>query len=340
MDTDADIEEREPVRLEIARYYDKECLRRQNLTLDEALSLCDGVPGGGITWFNVEGVHDAAVVEAVGQRFNMHPLVIEDVMHTTQRPKVEDYGDHIFVVARTLSYDEIGNEVGVEQVSFVLGANWLVLFQERPGDAFASVRQRMDTAGTRIRQRGADYLLYAFLDAIVDSYFGVLENIGERIEEAEDQLVEQPENEQLKDIHALRKQLLALRRSIWPMRDAVSILQHSVSKLIAKGTDLYLRDVYDHITRLIDTVETHRETVTSLYDMYMSTVTNRLNAIMKVLTIISTIFIPITFVSGVFGMNFEFMPELHHPWGYPAALGLMLAIVAAMLYFFRRQRWI
>lgn len=335
-----EILDREPVRIEIARYYDKECLRRQNLTLDEALTLCDGVPGGGVTWFNVDGVHDAAVVEAVGERFNMHPLVIEDVIHTTQRPKVETYGDQIYVVVRVLSFNEAAGEVDVEQVSFVLGPSWLVLFQERAGDVFASVRQRIDTAGTRVRQRGADYLLYTFLDAIVDSYFGLLEQLGDRIDDIEDALVEFSERDYLSKVHELRKQLLVARRSIWPLRDVFGILQHTESKLIVKDTRLYLRDVYDHTVRLIDTVETYRETLSSIYDLSMSTVSNRMNAVMKVLTIISTIFIPLTFISGVYGMNFRHMPELAQPWGYPATLLLMLLVAVGMLIFFKRRNWL
>lgn len=328
------------MRIEVARYYDKECLRRQNLTLDEALALCDGVPGGGVTWFNVDGVHDGEVVQAVGERFNMHPLVIEDVMHTTQRPKVETYGNQIYVVVRVLTFNEAAGEVDIEQASFVLGPDWLVLFQERPGDVFAAVRQRIDTAGTRLRQRGADYLLYTFLDAIVDSYFVLLEQLGDRIEDAEDALVDFTDRDSLSIMHELRKQMLVARRSIWPLRDAFGILQHTESKLIAKDTRLYLRDVYDHTVRLIDTVETYRETLASIYDLSMSTVSNRLNAVMKVLTIISTIFIPLTFISGVYGMNFQHMPELEYPWAYPAVLLLMLLVAIGMLIFFKRRNWL
>ena len=327
------------VRCEVARYSEGACLHHTDLTHEEALALCDLKAAGDVLWLNVEGVADERVVKAVAQHFGMHPLLVEDVMHTHERPKLETYDGQLFLVARMLGTNDEQNEITIEQVSFVLGPNWLVLFQETPGDVFASVRQRLTAAGTRLRSKGPDRLLYALLDAMVDGYFGVLERVGDRIELIEDRLLEDADQTLLATIHESRKQLLTLRRCIWPLRDAVSALQHDTSSLIAAETTIYLRDVYDHTIQLIDALESHRETLGSVYDLFMSSVNNRLNSIMKVLTVISTIFIPLSFVTGVFGMNFRRMPELQQPWGYPAALVLMLAIAGSMLLFFRRKGW-
>jgi magnesium transporter len=324
---------------EVARYSESACLQRTRLTHEEALALCGLKSSDGVLWLNVEGVSDGQVVKAVAQHFGMHPLLAEDVMHTHQRPKLETYDGQLFLVARMLGYDDERDAITVEQVSFVLGAGWLVLFQENPGDVFDSVRQRLATAGTRLRGKGPDRLLHALLDALVDGYFVVLERVGDRIETVEENLVGQADQTMLATIHDVRKQLLTLRRSIWPLRDAISALQHDASALIAAETTVYLRDVYDHTVRLIDALETQRETLASVYDLYMSSVSNRMNGVMKVLTIISTIFIPLSFVAGVFGMNFRRMPELEQPWGYPAALALMVAIAGVMILFFRRKGW-
>jgi magnesium transporter len=328
------------VNCEVARYSEAACLHRGHLTPDEALALCDLKSGAGVLWLNVEGVANSNIVKSVGQHFGMHPLMVEDVLHTRQRPKLESYDGQLYLVARMLEYDDEQHEIMVEQISFVLGRKWIVLFQEKPGDVFDAVRHRIDASGTRLRTQDADMLLYALLDALVDSYFAVLERVGERIEAVEEDLMEHSNQEMLATIHAIRKQLLTLRRTIWPLRDAVSALQHDESSLIAAETTVYLRDIYDHTFRLIDALETHRETIASVYDLYMMSVSNRMNSVMKVLTIISTIFIPLSFVTGIFGMNFRHMPELQKVWGYPAALALMLVIAGVMILFFKRKAWI
>jgi magnesium transporter len=327
------------VNCEVARYCEASCLHDEHLTVEAALALCDLKSGAGVLWLNVEGVADDGLVKAVAQHFGMHPLMVEDVLHTRQRPKLESYDGQLYLVARMLGYDDELHEITVEQISFVLGKNWLVLFQENPGDVFDSVRHRLDASGTQLRAQGADQLLHALLDALVDSYFVVLERVGERIEAVEEDLIEHSNQEMLATIHDIRKQLLILRRSIWPLRDAVSALQHDTSSLIAPETTVYMRDVYDHTIRLIDALETYRDTVASVYDLYMMSVSNRMNSVMKVLTVISTIFMPLSFVTGIFGMNFRHMPELEQVWGYPAALALMLVIAVLMYFFFKRKAW-
>ncbi len=325
------------VRIEGLRYDEQNHRHERNLDPAAALELCRGE---GVKWLNVFGVHEVGLIDQIGQGLDIHPLVLEDVAHTTQRPKFEDYDGQIYVVAKMIGYDEGAGGILGEQVSFILGDGWLVTFQEREGDVFEPVRQRLRAGSTRLRRRGPDYLLYALLDAIVDGYFGVLEKLGDRIEQLEDEVMDNPKPESLHTVHALRKQMIYLRKSIWPLREAISALEHSDSGLVADGTKLFLRDVYDHTVQLIDTVETFRDMVGGLYEMYMSSVGNRMNEVMKVLTIIATIFIPITFVAGVYGMNFEVMPELDFPWAYPATLGVMVAMALGMLWYFRRQRWL
>ena len=328
-----------PVRCEVARYTEATCLHRRELAPEEALALCDLSSGEGVLWLNVDRVSDPAVVHAVARHFGMHPLLVEDVLHTAQRPKLEAYDNQLYLVVRMLGYDTEAERVTVEQVSLVLGRNWLVLFQENPGDVFDPVRQRFLTPGTRMRSRGADWLLYACLDALVDSHLGVLEQVDDRIEAVEESLFENPERAMFTALHVGRKQIMELRRCIWPLRDAVNALQHDETGLVSTETTLYLRDVYDHTVRLIDIVETSRDTLASMHDLYLTSVSNRLNSVMKVLTIISTLFIPLSFVTGIFGMNFRHMTVLEKGWGYPAALGLMAAMAAAMLAFFKRKGW-
>ena len=328
-----------PVRCEVARYTEADCLHRRDLAPEEALALCDLSSSEGVLWLNVDRVSDHAVIQAVARHFGMHPLLVEDVLHTAQRPKLEAYDNQLYLVARMLGYDTTAQRVTVEQVSLVLGRNWLVLFQENPGDVFDTVRHRFLTPGTRLRSRGADWLLYACLDALVDSHSGVLEQVDDRIEAIEESLFGNPGQSLFADLHEVRKQIMVLRRCIWPLRDAVNALQHDETGLVHPETSLYLRDVYDHTVRLIDTVETSRDTLASMHDLYLTSVSNRLNSVMKVLTIISTVFIPLSFVTGVFGMNFRHMLVLDKVWGYPAALVLMAAMAAAMLAFFKRKAW-
>jgi magnesium transporter len=293
-----------------------------------------------VTWINIDGIHEIDVIERLGRHFNLHPLALEDVVNTGQRPKLEDFADYLFVVLKMLAVAEEGSEITTEQLSVVLGSNWVLSFQENVGDVFDAIRERIRSNQGRIRKMGADYLVYCLIDAIVDNYFLVLERIGERIEEIEDEVVANPAPETLQALHQLKRQMIVLRKSVWPLREVISRLERWESPLISKATDIYLRDVYDHTIQVIDAVETFRDMLSGMLDIYLSSVSNRMNEVMKVLTIIATIFIPLTLVAGLYGMNFKYMPELEWPWSYPSVLLVMLAIGVVMLFYFRRKRWL
>jgi magnesium transporter len=306
----------------------------------ESLEQCAILHGGGVTWLNLDGVHDTQLMERVGQQFNLHPLVLEDILTTDQRPKVEDYGDYLFIVLKMLDYSTESRELSVEQVSLILGSDFVISFQERQGDVFGPVRERIRQGRGRIRKLGADYLAYSLIDAVVDQYFVILERMGEHIEELEDQLVYHPRPESLQRLYGLKREMIFLRKSVWPLREVIASLQRRDSPLIGEGVVPYLRDVYDHTVQTMDAVETFRDMLAGGLDLYLSSNSNRLNAIMKVLTIIATLFMPLTFIAGVYGMNFKHMPELEWAWGYPMVMGIMVAVAAGMLVFFRVKKWL
>jgi len=293
-----------------------------------------------ITWINIDGVQKIDVIEKIGKQFGIHPLVLEDIANTGQRPKMEDFVDYLFVVFRMLQYNEENKEIKTEQISLILGSNLVISFQENEGDVFDPIRERLRTNKGRIRKMGADYLVYALIDAVVDNYFAVLERVGEKIEEIEDAIVATPSPKTLHAIHDLKRQMILLRKSVWPFREVINRLERWESKLISKSTDIFLRDVYDHTIQVIDAVETFRDILSGMLDIYMSSVSNRMNEVMKVLTIIATIFIPLTLVAGIYGMNFRYMPELEWVWGYPLVLLFMLAVGIVMLLYFRRRHWL
>jgi magnesium transporter len=306
-------------------------------TIDECFPLKDQPI---ITWINIDGVHKLDNIEKVGKHLKIHPLVLEDIVHTGQRPKMEDFNDYLFVVLQMLQYNEKENETKTEQVSIILGANYVISFQEDEGDVFDLIRERIRTDRGRIRRMGADYLAYSLLDAIVDNYFMVLEKIGENIEDIEDELIKNPAQEVLHAIHSLKRELVFLRKSVWPLREVISRLERWDSHLIDKSMDIYLRDVYDHTIQVIDALETFRDMLSGMLDIYLSSVSNRMNEVMKVLTIIATIFIPLTLITGIYGMNFKYMPELDWSWGYPMVYIAMLIVSGVMLVYFRRKRWL
>jgi magnesium transporter len=291
-----------------------------------------------VTWINIDGVQNTEIIERIGGCFGIHPLVLEDIVNTGQRPKMEDFGDYMYVVLKMLYLDK--DDVVSEQVSIILGPNFVISFQERPGDVFNPIRERLRNAKGRVRKMGADYLTYTLVDMIVDNYFVILETFGERIERVEEELIEKPLPDTLQVIHTLKRELIFLRKSVWPLRELISGMERAESRLIAGTTPIYLRDVYDHTIQVMDTVESYRDMVSGMLDTYLSSVSNRMNEVMKVLTIIATIFIPITFVAGIYGMNFENMPELSWPWGYFGALGVMGCIGALMIVYFRRRGWL
>ena len=292
-----------------------------------------------VTWINIDGIHQVEIIEKLGSHFGLHPLLLEDILNTEQRPKMEDFGDYIFVVLKMLYYDGKGDEIEAEQVSLVLGSNFVISFQEREGDVFDPIRERIRKGKGHIRKAGADYLAYALLDAIVDSCFLILETLGERIEDTEQQLATNPTPETLHLIRKLKKEMIILRKSVWPLREVVSGLERCESVLIQESTGAYLRDVYDHTIQVMDTVESIRDMVSGMLDIYLSSISNRMNEVMKVLTIFAAIFIPLTFVAGIYGMNFQYMPELGWHWGYPMILIVMASIAAGLLGYFRRKKW-
>jgi magnesium transporter len=293
-----------------------------------------------VSWVNVCGVHDVDTVARVGAILGIHPLVLEDIVNTHQRAKAEVFDGHLFAVFRMLRYDTESAEVDSEQVSLILGPRYVVTFQERPGDVFEAVRQRIRAGKGRVRTAGPDYLAYALMDVIVDHYFLTLEALEDQLEELEEDLLAAPGPETLGTIHSLKRVLVIVRKAVWPLRELVLSLERSESQLIAPSTRPYLRDVYDHSIQVIDTVESFRDVLSGYLDIYLTSVSNRMNEIMKVLTIMATIFIPLTFIAGIYGMNFEHMPELRWRWAYPALWGVMIALGVGMVYLFRRKRWL
>jgi len=292
-----------------------------------------------VTWINIDGVHQVDIIEKLGSCYNLHPLLLEDILNTEQRPKMEDFGDYLFFVLKMLDLGENG-VIEAEQVSLVLGPNYVISFQEHQGDVFNAVRERIRRNKGRVRKSGADYLAYALMDSIVDNYFLILENIGERIEATEQQLTINPTSETLHSIRKLKMEMIFLRKSIWPLREVISNLERGESPLIHEYLNAYLRDVYDHTIQIIDTVESLRDMISGLLDVYLSSISNRMNEVMKVLTIFASIFIPLTFVAGIYGMNFRFMPELEWDWGYFVVLFIMALAAGAMLVYFKRKKWL
>ena len=293
-----------------------------------------------VTWVNVHGVHEVEVLEKFGNCFGLHPLVMEDILNTDQRPKIENYGEDLFIVLKMLSYDEKKDEISAEQVSLVLRANAVLSFTEKEKGVFTPIQERLRSGKGRLRKMGADYLAYTLLDIIVDHYFAILEKLGEKIEELEEKLVANPTTPILQKIQTLKREMIFLRKWVWPLREVISSLERGESSWIREGTRFYLRDVYDHTIQVMDTVETFREVLSGMMDIYLSSLNNRMNAVMKVLTIIATIFMPLTFLAGVYGMNFKHMPELDWRWGYPVILLLMASVVVFMLISFRRKKWL
>jgi magnesium transporter len=295
-----------------------------------------------VVWVDVEGVGDADSVAAIGEVFGLHRLALEDVMNVHQRPKVEEYADYLFGVTRMAS---LGERVDTEQVSLFVGEGWVLTFQERPGDCWDLVRERLRLGRGRMRSQGPDFLFYALFDAVVDHFYPILEEFGMRMELLEEEVIESPRKELVGTIHAARRDLIALRHMMWPMRDAVGQLYRDPSHLVTEDTRLYLRDSYDHTVQVIDLLENYREMASALMEVYLSSVNQRMNEVMKVLTIIATIFIPLTFIAGVYGMNFDpeaspwNMPELNWYWGYPAVMLFMLSLALGLLGFFKKKGW-
>ena len=326
-----------PVRMTLIDY-DAENFQEKEITdTTEYLALRDSST---VTWLNIDGVHQLDIIRKIGEQIGLHPLIMEDLVNTEQRPKMEDFGDYLFIVLRMLYCDPKEKTIQSEQVSLLLTKTGVLSFQEQQGDVFETIRERLRTNKGKIRGMGADYLVYALADAIVDNCFAVLETIGERIESIEDSVTEDPSPKILQTIHGLKRELVMMRKSLWPLREVINQLARDDSPLICHTTDIYLRDVHDHVIQALDTVETHRDMVSGMIDIYLSSVSNRMNEVMKVLTMFAAIFIPLTFIAGLYGMNFEYMPEIKWHAGYPLALGIMAIVAIIMLIFFRRKKWL
>ena len=294
-----------------------------------------------MTWINIDGIHQKEILEKFSGHFDFHPLVMEDIMNTDQRPKMEDYTDYLYIVLKMLYYNDEENKITTEQISLIVAPHIVISFQEGlEGDVFSPLRERLRNDKGKVRKMGADYLAYSLIDAIVDSYFTILEKLGERIEILEEELISDPGTETLHEIHYLKREMIFLRKAVWPLREVIGMMMRGESLLIHDSMKIYLRDVYDHTIQVIDTIETLRDMVTGMLDIYLSSISNRLNAVMKVLTIIATIFIPLTFIVGVYGMNFKYMPELEWRFGYPMVWLVMLIIGISMLLLFRRKKWL
>jgi len=293
-----------------------------------------------VTWVNVDGLQNPAVLEKLSQSMGFHSLTLEDILNTDLRPKIEDYGDYIYVVAKMLDVDRETERIRVDQLSLVLGPNYVVSIQEEAGDPFEPVRNRIRNAAGRLRRSGADYLAHALLDVVVDQYFTVMDWISERIEAIDESVTEDERGDLMQRLYTLKRAVIFLRKSIFPLRDVVSTLRNIDSDLILETTQPYLRDLHDHVVPLSDRIETGRDLLSGLQDVYLSTLSNRTNTVMKIVAVFSSVFLPLTFITGVFGMNFEFMPLIHRSWGFALSVLGMLLIVSAMLGYFRYKRWL
>jgi magnesium transporter len=320
--------------LELIRYDRQTYVRYDDLPIDE---LCAQVQPGKVNWINIDGLHDNTIIQRLQAQFNLHSLLIDDVLDD-QRPKAEEYDDYLFFTMKMLHRIE-GSRIDYEQVSFVLGTDFLLTFQEKEGDFFEGFRERIRQDLGKVRKMKADYLLYRLIDIIVDNYYNVLDKIGDTIEEIEEDIHLYPTDRNFDRIQKLRKELIFLRRAVYPLRDAINKLVKGESAFVAEESYRYFSDVYDHVAHLSDSLEIYQDLSSSLLDIHINTLNTRMNEVMKVLTVISTIFIPLTFIVGVYGMNFKVFPELEWKYGYAAVWGLMLVIVAGMIAYFRHKKW-
>jgi len=292
-----------------------------------------------ITWINIDGIHDTSILSKLGDCFGFHPLILEDILNTEQRPKVEDFNDYVYIVLKMIDSSKNQNGITMEQVSIIIGKNYVISLQEKPLKFYGEIRQRLKNGKSKLRNAGPDYLAYMLIDSIVDNYFNVLEEIGDKVEILENKLVTNPTQKTLKTIYTLKRDMLFMRKSTWPLREVLNKLEKGEVPLIKENTRIYIRDIYDHIIQIIDTIETFRDMLSGMIDIYLSSISHKLNEVMKILTIISTIFIPITFIASIYGMNFKFMPELSQKWSYPVVWILILAIIISMLIYFKRKKW-
>jgi magnesium transporter len=323
------------VKIKVIDYYQDQIEEKEIKNIEECFPYKDKKS---ITWINIDGVHKAEIFEKIGKYYGIHSLVLEDIMNTGQRPKIEDFDSYIYIVLKMLNMES--KEISSKQISIIIGDNFVISFQEGMDDVFNAIRDRIRNNKGRIRKMGADYLAYSLMDAIVDNYYIILESISEKIENIEDEVITNPTPVTIQTIHSLKRELIMLRKSIWPLREVVNGFHKTESSLIKKSSLIYIRDLYDHTIQVMDIIETFRDMNSGMLDIYMSSISNKMNEVMKVLTIFAAIFIPLTFVAGIYGMNFDYMPELTWYWGYPLILTIMISMVIVMLFYFRRKSWL
>jgi magnesium transporter len=326
-----------PIQITVTDFDGKKLTIKYNATLKECLAFLETPE---ITWIHISGINDPEMIATIGRRLRLHPLLLEDILNAGQRSKLDDYKDTLFLICRFLRYDIEKHEVEDEQISLILGNNYLISFQESEANIFEPVWERLRNPKSRIREMGPDYLCYGLVDCIVDHYFVILEHIDEDLETLEQELVNRPDPSTLRKIQHIKREITLLRKAVWPMREVISGLQRKETPLLSDSTKLYLHDVYDHTIQAIDTIESFRDISSGMLDIYLSNISQRLNEIMKVLTVLATIFVPLTFIASFYGMNFQYMPETHWKYGYVYVLTLMGLITSVMLVFFRRNKWI
>lgn len=324
------------VKISLIDYDEKSLIDKRDANLSQCFSRASQST---VTWINIAGVHDPKIVETLGRQFNWNPLVMEDILNTGQRPKCDDYKDYMYLVLRIFrKVEEI--KIHDEQFSLILGKNYVVTFLETVDTLLDPVRARIRRDGSRMRQHGADYLAYAIIDTVIDSTFVVLEQIDEEVEKLEENLFENPTPPTLYKIQKFKREIAILRKNIWPMREAISGMERKDNALITDTTRFFLRDVHDHTVLMIETIEGFRDILSGMLDIYLSNISLRMNEIMKVLTIVSTLFVPLTFIASIYGMNFDYLPELHYKYSYPLVIGFMVTVASGMLLFFHRKKWI
>ena len=297
-----------------------------------------GLPS--ITWVNVDALHQVEVIRQIGERFDIHPLVLEDILNTHQRSKIEEYDDYLFIVMKAATFNEKTVRVEYEQISMILMKDFVFTFRERSDDMFDPLRRRISQSKNRFRRNGPDYLAYAILDTVIDRYFLFQDTLDIFSEELEEAVLTQPTTRTIETIQTLKREMIFLRRAVGPLREMVATLLRSDTDLVQESTRIYMRDVYDHVIRINEALESYRELITGMQEIYLSSLSMKMNEVMKVLTIFATLFIPLTFMVGIYGMNFHYMPELGWKWAYPAFWGAMLAVAASLLLFFRRKGWV
>jgi len=325
-----------PSKITVFEYDAEHCRERQMASLEGCFAQRDRPD---VTWINIDGIADLELIRTIGEHFDVHPLVLEDIVNTEQRPKIEDYDSYLFIVVKMFYRVPPAEEIVFEQVSLLVTPDRVISFQEREGDVFDEIRQRLRQNKGHIRKMAADYLAYCLLDALIDSCFGVLEWLGDQVEDLEERLLTDPDAALWGRIHRLKREVVLMRKQVWPLREVINILLRANTPIIKKSTGIYLRDLYDHTIQIIDNIESLRDIVSGMHDVYLSAISNKTNEVMKVLTIFAAIFIPLTFIAGIYGMNFRYMPELEWRYGYGAVLGFMMVVGLGLLFYFKHRKW-